>query len=157
MATITINSNTYTTQIMPTTPVAPVSLEFQHTPLVASTINPFTGQEIAYQWVNSAGHPIGYNTTSPYGGYKEVSVSIAAMTSATAQAWVTFLQSLQGPVCAFCFPTSLCDLYLNELTLDGVASSTNQRYFRLKTTAVRWSVAPGGIYNGVVFDAKEVL
>src|ERR1700722_16557669 len=144
MSTITINGNTYTTQTMPTTPVAPVSMEFQHTVLVASTTNPFSGQEIAYQWVNSSGHPIGYNTTSPNGGYKEVSVSIAAMTSATAQAWVTFLQSLQGPVCAFCFSTSLCNLYLNELTLAGVASSTNQRYFRLKANAVKWSVSPGG-------------
>ena len=44
----------WTVQTVPSSPVAPASLEVQHIPIVATTTNPFTGQQIVYAWQNGA-------------------------------------------------------------------------------------------------------
>jgi len=138
MGVVTINGNTWTTQTMPVTPAAPATLEIQQNAIVAATTNPFSGQQQVFNW-NVA--------------YKEISASYPTMTNSTAQSWVTFFESLQGQLCVFSFPTAVCASYPLELTIDGFSP----RYFRLKDNAVKWAVAPGGIYTGVSFEAREVL
>jgi hypothetical protein len=138
MSTVTINGNTWTTQTLPSTPAAPTSMEFAQNAIVASSNNPFTSQQQMFDWGVT---------------YKEVSISYGTMTSTTAQAWLTFIESLRGPKCVFCFGSTVCAMYPNELTTDGTAP----RYFRLKTNSVKWAVAPGGVYTGFTFECREVI
>ena len=142
MSTVTINGNVWTTQTIPAIPVAPASMEFQHNSLVAANTNPFTGKQQVYSWGVQ---------------YYEVSVSYATMTNSTAQTWSAFIESLNGPMCVFAFPVGNTNLYPKELTIDNVQSSTNPRYFRLKTNSVKWAVDPGGVYRGFTFECREVL
>ena len=138
MSTVTINGSTYTTQTMPTVPVAPAGLEFTHNAVVATTNNPFTGGQQTFNWNAS---------------YKELSVSYATMTNSQAQNWVTFIESLNGPVCVFAFASGMLTQYPNELTTDG----TTPRYWRLKTNSVKWAVKPGSVYSGFTFECREVV
>jgi hypothetical protein len=137
MPTITISGQTWTTQTMPTDPIAPASFEFQHNAIVASSTNPFNAKQQMFNW-NAA--------------YKECSVSYASMTISQGQTWAVFLESLNGQLDVFRFSDALIAVYVNELTTDG----STPRYWRLKTNQVKWSVKEGSVY-GVSFELREVV
>lgn len=129
--------NGWLIQTMPSTPVAPASLEFQQNAIVAANTNLYSGQQQIITW--SA-------------GYKEGSVSLPLMTATVAQPWLTFLEACEGPSCVFTFPSGVCSQFPNELTTDG----TTPRYFRLKSNTSKWSIKTGQLYS-IVFEVREAI
>lgn len=130
--------NGWTVQTMPTSPAAPAGFEFRHNAIVGVTTNPFTGQQQINDWQAS---------------YMEASVSMPKMAAATAQAWVTFLKSLEGPACVFQFPGSVCSGFPLELTTDG----STPRYWRLKPgSPAHWQVGIGPVYS-LTFEIREAI
>jgi hypothetical protein len=129
--------NGWTVQTMPSDPPAPASLEFQWNAITGATTNPFTGQQQIYDW---------------QAHYAEASVSYASMTHTDGSAWAAFFKSLDGTACVFTFPSALCSLYPDEMTVDG----TNPRYWRLKGNSIKWTIKPGQIY-GVTFEIREAI
>jgi hypothetical protein len=126
----------------------PKGFEFSHNPIVSVTNNLFNGSIQTFVW--SAG------TNGLAVAPKEVSVAYAAMTTAEGQVAVVFLESLNGQVNYFYFPTAVCNLALNELTYDGVLNSSNPRPFRLKSASSKWSLQIGNIYS-VAFEVREAM
>lgn len=127
---------------MPTSPPAPASFEWRKIALVAVNPNPFNAKEQVYAW-----------SPNPY---FEGSVSMPAMASATAQAWISFITGCNGPANTFFFPPAACNLALFELTYDQVVNSTQPRIFRLKGNEVSWSIKEGRIYS-LTFEIREAL
>ena len=123
---------------MPASPAAPASLEFSHVALVATTTNPFTGQQVVHDWQTS---------------YKECSVSLIFLTNPEGQTWAAFLESLQGPASVFQFPTAVCNQYPNELM---TGSPLAPRYWRLKGTTVKWQIQKNRYYS-VTFEIREAI
>jgi hypothetical protein len=122
---------------MPTSPPSPASLEVIKNGLSAAVTSPFTGQQQINDW--SA-------------GFRELSVSYAAMSQANGQLWAAFFDSLNGVSGVFQFATGVAALFPNELTTDG----TTPRYWRLKAPQVHWTIKQGLIY-GVTFECREAI
>lgn len=123
---------------MPSFPVAPAGLEWRKVALVATTTNPFTGQQIVYSW-----------TANPY---FVGSARMASMDYTTAQNWTNFLTACNGPTNTFAFPTAACALFPYELTTDG----TTPRLFRLVGNEAPWSIKEGKMYS-VTFEFREAI
>ena len=121
---------------MPTTPIAPASIEPAFYDIVGETMSPFTGQQQFVVWGV---------------GPCELSVSMPAMQQAVAEAWITFLQQLQGKANYFQFPSSFTTAYADILKSSGTA-----RNWRLKTNKRMWRVTRGGVYH-ISFDCREAL
>lgn len=124
--------------VMPSSPVAPASLEWRKNALVATSTNPFTGQQIVYAW-----------GAAPY---FEGSARMASMSYAQAQNWTIFLTACNGPTNPFSFPTAVCASFPYELTTDG----TTPRLFRLKGNQAGWSIKEGKMYS-VTFEFREAI
>ena len=119
---------------MPTSPVAPASVEVAHNAITGASTNPFNATQQVYDWQAS---------------WKELSVSMPSMTGAQGQIWAAFIESCDGIANVFQFPSGMCVLFPNELTTDG----TTPRYFRLKGK-VQWTIKRGQIY-GLTFEIRE--
>lgn len=73
---------------LPTSPLAPASIDFSATDIIAVSSNPFTGQQQTYDWG---------------GALLEASVSMPPLTHIQAQTWIAFLLSLKGTANVFQF------------------------------------------------------
>src|SRR4051794_28311310 len=104
--------NGWTVVTMPTTPW-PAGVEFATNSIVATSTNPFNGQQ-QIQDFNAA--------------YMEGSISLPPLTQAQAALWIAFLESCKGTACVFQFPSAFAAAFPETLTSDGTA----QRYWRLK-------------------------
>lgn len=122
---------------MPTGPAAPASFEFSWNALAAANTNPFTGQQQVQDW---------------QAHFMEVSVSLPPMYQSGAQAWLTFLEALDGVANVFQFSTALCTAYPAELTSDG----STPRYWCLKSNRQQWAVKRGSIYS-ITFEIREAI
>jgi len=124
---------------MPTIPPAPASMEFMKVALVATNVNPFTGQMQVNAW-----------SANPY---FEGSVSMPPMTQSDAANWTAWLTGLNGPASTFTFPPAVIAMFPYELSYDG----TTPRIWRLKPgSQVKWSITRGQIY-GMTFEVRESL
>lgn len=122
--------------VMPSSPVAPASLEFAVNGVSADTVSTFSGQLQTFDW-NAK--------------WYEASVAFGAMASTDGQAWAAFFESCHGSAGTFIFPSALVALFPKELTTDG----TTARYFVLKGQQVKWAIRTGKIY-GVTFECREL-
>jgi hypothetical protein len=127
--------NGWTVVTMPTSPVAPASLEPAINAIGGSTTNPFTGQQQTYDFSAS---------------FMEISVSMPSMTKAQGQVWAAFFASCDGTQNVFTFPSNVVALFPAELTTDG----TTARYWRLKANQVKWTIKTGQVY-GITFECRE--
>jgi hypothetical protein len=133
--------NGWTVVTFPTSPAAPAGLEVQYNSIVATSTNPFTGQQTVQVWTNGA---------SP-AGYYELSISMPSMSKTDGQTWATFLQSLDGPACVFQLPSGFASTFPVELETSG-----SSRYWRLKGNSQKWSIKEGQIY-GITFEVREAI
>lgn len=117
---------------IPSYPPAPASVEFTQVDAVAANVSPFTFQQQVQKWS---------------GSYRKASVSMPAMTDATAQAWIAFLVSLNGMANVFQFGTGFQTAY---------PASIGTRYWCLVSNERKWSLNSNRCY-GMQFEIREVL
>lgn len=117
---------------IPAYPPAPASIEFSQVDAVAASVSPFTFQQQVQQWA---------------GSYRKASVSMPAMTDATAQAWVAFLVALDGMANVFQFGSAFAAAY---------PASIGSRYWCLASNERKWSINSNRAY-GMSFEIREVL
>ena len=122
---------------MPTAPW-PKSLEIRSTHLAAANTSPFTGQQQTQDWSADV---------------QEVSVSLATLSQAVADNWITFLKSCEGIVNVFQFPAAVAAAFPESLTSDG----TTQYYWRLKSNTISWLIDPGKIYKSLTFEIRVAI
>lgn len=118
--------------VIPAFPPAPASIEFSQVDAVAVSMSPFTFQMQVQKWT---------------GTYRKANVSMPAMTDANAQAWITFLTSLNGVSNCFQFSTAFAAAY---------PSSIGTRYWCLTSNERKWSINTNRMY-GIQFEVREVL
>jgi hypothetical protein len=126
----------WTVVTMPSTPW-PKSLELRDKYIAAASTNPFTGQQQVHDWAAR---------------WKELSASYPSMTQSQAANWVTFLESCNGIMNVFQFPSAVCAAFPESLTSDG----TTPRYWRLKSNESGWGIKVGSIYS-FTFECREAL
>jgi hypothetical protein len=119
---------------MPTAPW-PKSIELKNHHLAAANTNPWNATQQIQDWQVD---------------YKEGSISYASLTQTQAQAVITFLEACNGIVNVFQFPAGLAAKYPETFTSDG----TTQRYWRLKTNDIEWSIKVGSVYN-ITYEIRE--
>ncbi len=124
---------------IPSSPSAPLSIEFTQVNIVAVNTSPFTGQQQVQDW---------------QGAYMEANVTMPALSDAQAQDWVAFLRALKGQRNVFQFSAAFASAFPASVS-DG-ASPAGQRYWRLKTNAAKWSISLAKIY-GIQFECREAL
>jgi len=122
---------------IPSVPSSPASIEFAKIRLAATNTNPFTAQQQHQDWGNE---------------YMEASVLLPPLLKSQATAWVNFLIALKGPINVFQFTAAFAAAYAESLTSDG----TTQRYWRLKSNEMRWSIHKASLY-GITFECREAL
>lgn len=117
---------------IPSYPPAPASVEFSQVDAVAASVSPFTFQQQVQQWS---------------GSYRKASVSMPAMSDATAQAWVAFLVALDGVANVFQFGAAFAAAY---------PLSIGSRYWCLVSNERKWSINSNRAY-GMQFEIREAL
>ena len=125
----TFNGRTIVT--MPSTP-APKSIESTKRSIVATSMNPFTGQQQIQDW---------------QAGYTMLSVSMPTMDLATGTSWINFLLSCQGQSYVFAIANT---------TFASLVPASSTGYWSMNTNDLKWSVNEGQVV-GMQFEIREVL
>src|SRR3954462_9195353 len=123
---------------MPSTPAGPSAIEVVLVDVVALHRNPFTGAQLTQDW---------------QARWKELSVSVPAMSDTDAQPWLTFLAALKGTRNVFQFPSAVVTRY--PLTLQG-GSPPEALYWRLKAKQRKYSIDPDRFYR-IQFEVLEAF
>ena len=120
--------NGWTIVTPPLVPAAPASIEFTLQDIVASTLNPFTGQEQFQDWQAS---------------YLEASVSMPPLTGKQAPAWIAFLMSLRGTLNVFQLGDPLLTAPLGSALGTPVVNGGSQTGYSLATRG--WTASATGV------------
>ena len=120
--------NGWTIVTTPLVPAAPASIEFTLQDIVASTLNPFTGQEQFQDWQSS---------------YLEASVSMPPLTGKQTPAWVAFLMSLRGTLNVFQLGDPLLTAPQGSALGTPVVNGGSQTGYSLATRG--WTASTAGI------------
>lgn len=118
---------------MPATP-APKSIEFADNFLVATSANPFTGQQQIQDWQSE---------------YLEAQVTLPPMPEADALAWVAFFRACRGQAGVFQIANA-------AFAARVPAGAVPAGYWCLKTNQSKWSITDGIIY-GFQFEMREAI
>ncbi len=116
----------------PSYPPAPASIEFSQVDATAASVSPFTFKQQVQKWG---------------GSYRKATVTMPAMTDATAQAWIAFLVALDGMANVFQFSTAFAAKY---------PASIGSRYWCLNSNERKWSINSNRAY-GMQFEIREAI
>lgn len=129
---------------IPAAPAAPAAFEVELVSSVAMNRNPFTGSQQTQGWIGSGGQ---------VAKWKELSVTMPALTYAQAQAWTAFLDQLEGVANVFQFGSAVCAAYPGELMGGSPAAAL---YWRLRSNSRKYSIPEDRCYR-IQFEVMQAF